>query len=598
MKNIYTPRKSALLVLCALSGFLAPGFARAEAGGNLVVNGDFSNFTTEDNLWDGVDGAGFLAGWRHGTYAVTEKGRAGNLEMPLSVNFVDVNGDGLPDLITADATGVVRAYINIGTKTEPKFDHAEVIPIFPPQLAKDTAWNWDSWTTPYGVPKISMFDWNHKGAPDMCIGNYGGDILMLHNTGGATSPAFPQPANYQRVKVPVAKSRPWGNLFAPCVFDWNKDGHPDLLVGEGSYSANAVYVLLNQSSGSEPKFVEDQRFYLCYGDGREQLVPTVVDYNGDGLPDVLVGDRKGTVGVYLNPGGWKPGVELPLSSYIQFGNTDTLGMGVAPYAVDYNGDGLFDLLIGKTNGRISLAINKGTKSEPKFDAPIELRGEKVFKEPLRIPSAWTLDAGNNRGNLYGYISVSDEKSPGGGQILKSGYFPSPNKVFKMVPLSIGGRDSTDFFQYWRDEWVPVTAPWAARIRHANAYCIRQQLGPLRTGATYQLNFKARGKGIQDGICTVALLGAKENVTTKFKRLERGVKPIKDEANEQLSETVTFTSGAQWASVEKTFHVGFKDRALKDLDATTLAILEFKFNLPQYTGECQICDVQLVEKAAK
>ena len=77
-----------------------------------------------------------------------------------------------------------------------------------------------------------------------------------------------------------------------------------------------------------------------------------------------------------------------------------------------------------------------------------------------------------------------------------------------------------------------------------------------------------------------------------------MKPIKDEANEHLNESVAFSSGAQWAPVEKTFHVAFKDRALKDLESTTLAILEFKFNLPQYTGECQICDVQLVEKAAK
>jgi FG-GAP-like repeat len=598
MNHFRSPRSFALLALGALGTLFTPCFVRAQAGVNLVANGDFSSFTTEDNLWDGVDGAGFLAGTRRGAYAETEAGKPGNLDMPLSVNFVDVNGDGLPDLLTADPAGVVRAYINIGTKTEPKFDHAEVVPIFPPQIAKDTAWDRGLWSSPHGVPKISMFDWNHHGAPDMIVGNYCGDILMLHNTGGAKSPIFPQPTNYQKVKVPIAKSRPWGNLFAPCAFDWNQDGHPDLLVGEGSYSANAVYVLLNQSSGSEPKFTEDQRFYLCYGDGREQLVPTVADYNGDGLPDVLVGDRKGTVGVYLNPGGWKPGVELPLASYIQFGNTDTLGMGVAPCAVDYNGDGLFDLLIGKANGRIALAINKGTRTEPKFDAPIELKGEKVFKEPLRIPSNWTLDAGNNRGNLYGYISVAEEQSPGGGRILKAGFFPSPNKVFKMVPLSVDGHDSTDFFAYWRDEWVPIVAPWAGLTRAADAYCIRQQLGPLKTGTTYQLTFKTRGKGIQDGVCTVALLGAKENVATKFKRGDRGAKPVKDETNEQLSESAPFTSGEKWASAEKTFRVAFKDRALKDLDSTTLAILEFKFNLPQYTGECQICDVQLVEKAAK
>src|SRR5207244_1734575 len=114
---------------------------------------------------------------------------------------------------------------------------------------------------------------------------------------------------YGSVRVAVG-SKPWGNLFAPCVVDWNKDGRPDLLIGEGSYSANAVFVLLNQSSASEPKFTDEHRHYLCYGDGREQLAPTVADINGDGEPDVLVGDRLGTVGIYLNPGKWKPGTEL------------------------------------------------------------------------------------------------------------------------------------------------------------------------------------------------------------------------------------------------------------------------------------------------
>ena len=94
-----------------------------------------------------------------------------------------------------------------------------------------------------------LFDWNRRGAPDLIIGNYGGDILLVPNTGSAQAPSFPQPTNYDKVKVPTSVKRPWGNLFAPYAIDWNKDGKTDLLVGEGSYSANAVYVLLNQSSG-------------------------------------------------------------------------------------------------------------------------------------------------------------------------------------------------------------------------------------------------------------------------------------------------------------------------------------------------------------
>src|SRR5882762_808134 len=105
---------------------------------NLILNGDFAKSAPADNLWDGVDGAGFLAGFRRGTYALTESGKVGGQDMPISVSLVDLNGDGLPDIVTSDPSGVLRAFFNSGTKTEPKFTYAEIIPIFPPQIAKDT----------------------------------------------------------------------------------------------------------------------------------------------------------------------------------------------------------------------------------------------------------------------------------------------------------------------------------------------------------------------------------------------------------------------------------------------------------------------------
>src|SRR5260221_1770652 len=314
-------------------------------GPNVVVNGDFAKFTPQENLWDEVHAKGFLAVNRKPTYALTESGKVGALDMPVSVNFVDINGDKLPDLVTCDGAGIVRAYINSGTKTEPKFTHAEIVPIFPPRVAKDEKWERVGWTWHHGSPKLTLFDWGHRGVLDLIFGNYTGDVVKVPNTGNATAPAYEEPAKYERVRIPISVKRPWGNLFAPCVVDWNKDGKPDLLLGEGSYSANAIYVLLNQSSGSEPKFTEEQRYYLCYGDGREQLVPTVADWNGDGLPDVLVGDRKGTLGVHLNHANWKPGQELPLATMVTFGNTQSFNGPIAPHAADFNGDELFDLLI-------------------------------------------------------------------------------------------------------------------------------------------------------------------------------------------------------------------------------------------------------------
>lgn len=589
------PCLAAALVLAALSPLLW--------GQNVVQNGDFSKFSTVENLWDGVDGDGFLAGNRRGGYAVMESGKVGNLDLPISVSFIDINGDKLPDLLTADPAGILRAYINSGTLTEPKFNHAEIIPLFPPQIAKDEKWDRGLWTWHHGIPKIAFFDWNRRGTFDLFIGNYAGDILKVENAGSPQQPLFQQPATYASVNVPTGGKRQWGNLFAPAVVDWNKDGKPDLLIGEGSYSANAVYVLLNQSSGAEPKFSEDQRHYLCYGDGREQLVPTVVDYNGDGQLDVLAGDRKGSVAVFLNPGNWKPGTELPFSHDIDFGGSTTLSTAIAPFAADYNGDGLFDLIIGKANGRIAVAINSGTKTVPKFGAPTEIKGVNLWAGDVRPPAVWNYDAGLNRGNLYANLGVTEEASPGGGRILKAGYSRTPNVVFKMDELSIDGRDATEYFGYWLDEWVPLQAPWAGENRATNAFLIRQLLTPLKVGKTYHLSFKVRGRGIQNGLCTIAFLGANENKPSKFVKSERGSKPVKDEAKEEILETVKFTSAKEWTNIEQTVQVRFRDRSIRALDTTTLAMLEFKFELVKLygpgepaLGECEICDVQLIEKA--
>jgi hypothetical protein len=607
MKNVL--RICAFLGLAFAARAQAP--APAPAGGNLVGNGDFAKSFPIDNLWDGVDDKGFLSGWRRQTYAVTESGRVGGLEAALSVDFVDINGDQLMDLITADAAGFLRAYINRGTKTDPKYDHAEIIPLFPPQIAKDNGGDQGYWTGPHSVPKINMVDWNRRGAPDMLIGNYAGDILLVPNTGGSQAPAFAQPTNYAKVLVSTSAKRPWGNLFAPYAIDWNKDGKMDLLIGEGSYSANAVHLLLNSSAGSSPTFTEDKRYYLCYGDGREQLVPTVADWNGDGFPDVLVGDRLGTVGVYLNNGQWKPGVELPLVTNVRFGTVEKLDTAVAPNAADFNGDGLFDLVIGKATGRLGIAINKGTKAEPKFDAPMELQGKDLLSEKINLPGpqsvdwrtagVWSMDVGNNRGNLYAFGSVHPtEASPGGGKVLKFGFFPSPNKVFKLNPLSVDGKDRTDYFRYWADEWEAIPASWAGYARPADSVVLRQTLTiPLKVGGTYELSFKTKGAGFENGICTVAYLGAAENVATKFKRGERGsVKADKDETHEIVEVTENFSPGAAWKAAGKPFTVAFKEKNLKKLDATTLALIEFKFTLPQYSATCEICDVKVAVKGAK
>ncbi len=556
---------------------------------NVVINGDFAKSSPQDNLWDGVNQLGGLAGEVRDAYALTEAGPPGAVRLPISVNFVDMNGDQLPDLVSADPAGTMRVYFNSGTKTEPKFTHAEVVPLFLSRPAKDE--EWDDWGG-HGMAKISMYDWNKSGSVDLLFGNYSGELVFIPNSGGAGTPNFPQPANYARATIPTSKKgQLWGNLFAPCVYDWNKDGKPDMLIGEGSYSANAVHLLINEGAGGGGKFSDEQRHFLCYGDGREHLVPTVADWNGDGEPDVLVGDRGGAIAVHINKGNWKPGDEIKFSHFIDFAGVDRLNVAITPYAADYNGDGLFDIVIGRNDGRIQLALNKGTKGQPKFERPADIKGVDIWQKNILNPEGWTTDNGNFRGNLYGYVTATDVASPAGGKVLKMGYWPSPNKVIKLIHPTVSGRNTTDFFRNYVGIWYAMDARRGAEYKPTNAFVIRQNLKNLALG-NYNLSFKVKGKRMTDAVATVALFGHKELEKPKFEKKERGANAIRNEKKEEILITENLNNGNAWSTVNKPFSVAFKDKDVKTLSAPTFAILEFKAYLAQYDGECEICDVAI------
>lgn len=108
------------------------------------------------------------------------------------------------------------------------------------------------------------------------------------------------------------------------------------------------------------------------------------------------------------------------SGPLSFGGISTIATG------DFNGDGLFDLVVGKTNGRIALVLNTGTKTEPKFGAPVELKGD-AGSPPMAVPSGWDVDYGLKRGNFYGYVSVvngtedANAQPAEGKAVLKAGY---------------------------------------------------------------------------------------------------------------------------------------------------------------------------------
>jgi hypothetical protein len=155
-----------------------------------------------------------------------------------------------------------------------------------------------------------------------------------------------------------------------------------------------------------------------------------VDFNNDGKKDVLAGDTKGQVWMFLNTGTdaapvLAEGVRLESNGNTIVGSSsDKAGvMGVYSklHYADFNGDGLDDILIGHTAGSghdIVMYKNIGTKSAPKFDkpVPVDLAGLKVSR-PSPYVFDWDGDGkldlllGTEKAAVYICRNVGTNKEP-------------------------------------------------------------------------------------------------------------------------------------------------------------------------------------------
>lgn len=594
---------------------LAPAVALAQAPApagpkDAIRNGSFERTLQAPNLWSGVDKDGFLAGFRGFLPVLNEAGSIAETPMPVAASVGDLNGDGLPDILSSDPLGYVRIYFNSGSKEQPKFTTGELSlpwlasgegdpPWRPPQLNWDEIRSWNQrWAKRRLGVRASLADLSRSGRLDLVAGNYIGDIFIVPNGGSAQVPRFAQPPSIAKAAIPTMKDpgRRWGNVFAPLLHDWDGDGKPDLLVGEGSYSANSVHLFLNQGSAASPVFNEEKRQPLALGDERQQLTPALADINGDGKLDILVTDRGGRVTAYVRPDSWKFGDTISPSGYLAKSGGLTpdeaaalvLGSGIHTIATgDMNGDGLFDLVVGKNNGRIAWAVNKGTKEAPKFEGVNDLTGEKPTPVAWQLPSQWDVDTGTSRGNFLAYAnSVTAEEDPAaqpveGTRALRFGYAVSPNKTLAAPNARIpatpafdrrGERDQNDPLFRGSAEQRGTGAP-------SNFFVIRQPV-QLEIGKTYKLSFQTKGNKVSNAGYTLGWRGFKQLGEDRLVRGERGaVQRQRNAISDNEVQSSEFRPSGNWSAVSKDFRIQFKnERDLNKEKLTSEGILEISFEL--------------------
>jgi hypothetical protein len=228
-----------------------------------------------------------------------------------SLAVADLNGDGVPDVVTGNSDGTVSVLLGNG-------DGAFQAPVR--YAASDPG---------EGVKSVAVGDLNGDGTLDLVTANqppYGfgpGDLSVLLGNGDGTF----QPA------VHFSPGLSPGHV---AVGDLNHDGNLDLVVGRDAtfYDgyASGVSVLLGNGDGS----FRNGWTYDFGLHGPDSPVPTLADFNGDGNLDLAVLTESTGLSVFLANG----------DGTFQAPRTVGAGQGAQALAVgDVNGDGIPDLAV-------------------------------------------------------------------------------------------------------------------------------------------------------------------------------------------------------------------------------------------------------------
>ncbi len=154
--------------------------------------------------------------------------------------------------------------------------------------------------------------------------------------------------------------------------DWNDDGLIDLIVGERDGYVN---YFRRQSDGT----LTSEGRILCGGtniDIGTNSAPFVFDWNSDGKQDLLVGREStsgGSLWLYLNEGTSAAPV-FNSSNPVTRGSSPIAWSRTIPHMEDMDGDGIMDLMIGEDNGHTYFLEN--TAASP-GDIPVFLTAVNI-----------------------------------------------------------------------------------------------------------------------------------------------------------------------------------------------------------------------------
>ena len=307
-------------------------------------------------------------------------------------NIADFDGDGDLDIICGEFVDRFTYFENTGSRENPTYAKGRFLENASGILEMDLE-----------MMRPVALDWNNDNKIDLVVGDEDGRVVFIENTGTVKDnmPIFMSPIYIQQ----KSQNLKFGALVTPFSVDWDDDGDEDLICGN---SAGYIGFIENLDGSENPDFKEPvyleadgEIIRIMAGESGSIQGPaerkwgyttlTVADWDGDGLKDIVLNSIFGKVEWYRNIGtktapkltkmggvkvAWdKSGIPKPKWNWWN-PEKDELATQwrTTPYAIDWNKDGLMDLVMLDHEGYLAF-FERFKKRGRLYLKP----GQRIFK---------------------------------------------------------------------------------------------------------------------------------------------------------------------------------------------------------------------------
>jgi len=187
-------------------------------------------------------------------------------------------------------------------------------------------------------------DWDNDGKKDLIAGDTQGNVWLFLNIGTKEQPELAEGKRVEANGKPItARSHKLAGVYSKIhMADWDGDNLKDLLVGHD----NTIIFYKNVGTRSTPSFQAPTLIKISKGAFPSRPSPYVIDWDGDGKKDLLVGSESHRIYFYRNIGtNKKP--QLAKGEVLNLkGSGFNASYRCRIDVTDWNNDGKKDILVG------------------------------------------------------------------------------------------------------------------------------------------------------------------------------------------------------------------------------------------------------------